>query len=54
MEDSDDDPMSDIDSDHSDEQSSCSDQLVMLDVIFCDLKRWTCNLSLGLVNVTLM
>ena len=37
MEDNDDDSMSNIDSDHSDEQSSCSDQLAMLDVIFCDL-----------------
>ena len=38
MEDNDDDPMSDIDSYHSDAQSSYSDQLITLDAIFCDLK----------------
>ena len=38
MEDNDDEPMSDIDSDHSDEQSSHRDQLVALDAFFCDLK----------------
>ena len=38
VEDNNDDPISDIDNDHSDEQSSCSDQLVTLDAIFCDLK----------------
>ena len=38
MEENDDDPMSDIDSNHSDAQSSYSDQLIMLDAIFCDLK----------------
>ena len=52
VEDNNDDPISDIDSDHSDEQSSCSDQLVTLDVIFCDLKQWTCNLGLNLVIMT--
>ena len=37
-EDNDDEPMSDINSDHSNEQSSYSDQLVALDAFFCDLK----------------
>ena len=53
VEDNDDDPMSDIDSNHSDEQSSYSDQLVTLDAIFCDLQQWTCNLSLNLVQYDL-
>ena len=38
MEDNDDEPISNIDSDPSDEQRSCSDQLVALDAFFCDLK----------------
>ena len=53
MEDNDDDPMSNINSDHLDEQSSYSDQLVTLDVVVCDLKQWTCNLGLNPVQYDL-
>ena len=54
VEDDMDDAISDLDSEHADEQSNFSDQLDVLNALFYYLMQWTCSLSFSLVNATLM